>query len=69
MGTNIQLAFAGRPEQVKVNVVSVDGFGVIVMCSVADCPAVTVTEDSVVAISKLSPGVIVNDRGTLAAGL
>jgi ribosomal protein L5 len=31
-GANEQLVFAGRPEQVKDNAVSVSGLGVIVMC-------------------------------------
>jgi len=35
-GANLQLAFAGSPEHVKTKAVSVAGFGVIAMCSVAD---------------------------------
>jgi len=35
-GENVQLAFAGNPEQVKVKAVSVAGFGVRVMWSVTD---------------------------------
>jgi len=37
-GANVQVDFAGRPEQVNVKDVSVNGLGVIVMWSVTDPP-------------------------------
>ena len=68
-GAKVHLALAGSPAQVKTKVVSVAGFGVIVMCSVASCPAVTMIECNVAAIVKSSPVLIANDRGMLVAGL
>src|ERR1700761_1362023 len=56
-GAKLQLANAGRPEHAKVVAVAVDGFGVNVKCSRADCPAVTVTDGSAGTNVKLSvPG-------------
>jgi len=68
-GANVQFDFAGRPEQLKDMAVSVAGFGVIVMWSVTDWPAVTVIEGSVRPSEKSSPGLIANERGTLVAAL
>ena len=53
-GENVQLAFAGNPEQVKCKAVIVAAIGVIVMWTVAGWPALTVTEGKVVAIVKSS---------------
>jgi len=36
LGANVQVDFAGSPEQVRVKDVVVAGMGVIVMCSMAD---------------------------------
>src|SRR5437899_10580707 len=47
VGLKVQVVFAGNPEQVKLICAFVAGVGVIVMCSVAVWPAVTVTEGSV----------------------
>lgn len=56
-GAKEQFASTGKPEQAKVVAVAVDGFGVSVKCSVADWPAVTVTDGSVGLNVKLSvPG-------------
>src|SRR5438270_11198045 len=67
-GAKVQLDSAGNPEQANVMGAPVAGLGMIVMCSVADCPAVTVTEGRVGAMVK-SGLVTVKDCGTLAAEL
>ena len=58
-GVNVQVVNAGRLEQEKVMVAPVVGVGVKVMCSVTDCPAVTLTEGTVGEYVKLSTGVMV----------
>jgi len=55
-GWNEQEDFAGRFEQASVIAAPVAGLGVKEMCSVTDCPAVTVTEGSVGAI--VNPGLL-----------
>ena len=53
-GEKVQVVFAGNPEQLKLVAEAVAGFGAKVKCSVADWPAVTVTEVSVGLNVKLS---------------
>src|SRR5579864_7104796 len=46
-GAKEHAAWDGRFEQARVSAVVIPGLGVKVMCSIADCPAVTLTEASV----------------------
>lgn len=68
-GENVQLAFAGSPEQVKCKAVTVAGTGVMVMWTMAGCPAVTLTGGNVGAMAKSSSELIANVCETPAAGL
>ena len=65
-GEKVQVVCAGRPEQAKVIVVAVDGVGVKVKCSVAVCPAVTVTDASVGVNEKLSGSITVTTADACA---
>src|SRR5882724_1387350 len=67
-GAKVQLDSAGNPEQANVMGAPVAGLGISIMCSVADCPAVTVTEGRVGAMVK-SGLATAKDCGTLAAAL
>src|SRR6202049_4752668 len=51
-GKNEHVAPVGKPEHAIVMAAAIPGFGVNVMCSVAGCPAVVLTEGSVAAKPK-----------------
>ena len=55
-GEKIQVASAGSPEQLKLSGAPMPGLGVKEICSVPDCPAVTVMELS--DVEMLNPGLI-----------
>src|ERR1700676_1036262 len=57
-GKNEHVAPVGKPEHARVMAAAIPGFGVNVMCSVAGCPAVVLTEGSVGAKSKPGPSTV-----------